>query len=155
MLVRSFNQFRRATLREFVFGILRTFSDFEFSLPLLATLLLLDEESELSIKQIAELLGCSVSTTSRLIDQLVERDLVNRREDEHDRRMKRVAITEGGRTFIATLERRRAEVQLAVMERLSVEELAVVTQAMALLAEASQRRKRDEHPESRSTGERT
>ncbi len=91
----------------------------------MATLLLLDEESELSIKQIAELLGRSVSTTSRLIDQLVERGLVSRREDEQDRRMKRVAITEQGRTLIATLERRRAEIQLVVMEHLSVEEQAV------------------------------
>ena len=71
MLVSSLNQFRRATLREFVFGILRTFSDVEFTLPLMATLLLLDEEGELSITHIAELLGRSVSTTSRLIDQLV------------------------------------------------------------------------------------
>ncbi len=142
-------------MREFIFGILRSFGDFEFSLPLMATLLLLDEESELSIKQIAELLGRSVSTTSRLIDQLVERGLVSRREDEQDRRMKRVAITEQGRTLIATLERRRAEIQLVVMEHLSVEEQAVVTQAMALLAEASQRSKHNEHPESRNTGERT
>ncbi len=121
----------------------------------MVTLLLLDEEGELSIKQIAELLGRSVSATSRLIDQLVERGLVSRHEDEQDRRMKRVAITEQGRTFIATLERRRAEVQLVVMEHLSLEEQAVVAQAMALLAEASQRRKHDEHPESRNPGERT
>ncbi len=121
----------------------------------MATLLLLDEEGELSIKQIAELLGRSISATSRLIDQLVERGLVSRREDEQDRRMKRVAITEQGRTFIATLERQRAEVQLVVMEHLSVEEQAVVAQAMALLAKASQRRKHDEHPESTNPGERT
>src|SRR5260370_12127592 len=111
LFIRSLSQFRRATLQEFVSDILRRFSDFEFSMPLMATLLLLEEKSELSIKQIAELLGRSVSTTSRLIDQLVERNLVNRREDEQDRRMKRVAITEEGRTFISTIERRRAEAQ--------------------------------------------
>ena len=31
--------------------------------------------------------------TSRRLDQLVERGMVSRREDEHDRRTKRVAIT--------------------------------------------------------------
>jgi len=68
----------------------------------------------------AELLGCSVSTTNRLVDQLVERDLISRREDEHDRRMKRVANTENGRKLISVLEQRRAEAQIAVMEYLSV-----------------------------------
>src|SRR5437588_10765581 len=145
-IAQNFRRFRRTTLRDFIFNILHTFGDFDFSLPQLATLMLLDEEGGLTIKQIAELLGRSMSVASRLIDQLVERGLVSRREDEQDRRMKRVAITEQGRTFIATLERRRAEVQLVVMEHLSVEEQAVVAQAMALLAEASQRRKHDEHP---------
>lgn len=138
-------------MREFVFNILRTFGDFDFSLPQLATLLLLDEGNEPTIKQVAELLGRSVSTTSRLLDLLVERGLVSRREDEHDRRAKRIAITEQGRTLIATLERQRAETQLAVMEHLSVEERAEVARAMALLAEASMRRYRYEHPESRET----
>ena len=133
-----------------MFGILRTFSDFEFTLPLMATLLLLEEEKELTIKQIAELLGRSVSTTSRLVDQLVERDLISRREDEHDRRMKRVAITENGRKLISTLEQRRADAQIAVMEFLSANERAEVARGMALLAEASLRRSHYEHSESRT-----
>ncbi len=145
-------QFRRATVREFVFNILRTFGDFDFSLPQMATLLLLDEEGEFTIKQVAEILGRSVSATSRLLDHLVERGLVSRREDERDRRVKRVAITEDGRTLIATLERRRAESQLAVMEYLSAEEQADIVRAMALLAEAGTRRSRHEHPKPRTTG---
>ena len=116
----------------------------------MATLLLLEEEKELTIKQIAELLGRSVSTTSRLVDQLVERDLISRREDEHDRRMKRVAITENGRKLISTLEQRRADAQIAVMEFLSANERAEVARGMALLAEASLRRSHYEHSESRT-----
>jgi DNA-binding MarR family transcriptional regulator len=147
-LVRSISQFRRAIVREFVFNILHTFGDFDFSLPQLGTLLLLDEEGELTIKQVTEILGRSVSATSRLLDQLVERGMISRREDERDRRAKRVAITESGRKLIATLEQRRAEVQIVVMEYLSAEERADVTRAMALLAEAGKRRRHDEHPES-------
>src|SRR5437899_11123668 len=101
-LARSINQFRRSIVREFVFNILRTFVNFDFSLPQLATLLLLDEEGELTIKQVTEILGRSVSATSRLLDQLVERGMVSRREDERDRRAKRIAITEKGRMLIAT-----------------------------------------------------
>lgn len=139
-------------MREFIFNILHTFGNFDFSLPQLGTLLLLDGEGELTIKQMSEVLGRSISATSRLLDQLVERGLVSRREDKHDRRAKRVAITDSGRILIATLERQRADAQIAVMEHLSIEEQAIVTRAMALLAEAGERRRQHEHPES-GTGE--
>jgi len=147
VLARSISQFRRSVVREFVFSVLSTFGDIDLSLPQVATLLLLDEEGELTIKQVTDILGRSVSATSRLLDQLVERGMVSRREDERDRRVKRVAITEKGRTLIATLEQRRADVQIAVMEYYSAEEQATITRAMALLAEAGQRRRQHEHPE--------
>ena len=100
------------------------------------------EEGEPTIKQVAEQLGRSVSATGRLLGHLVQRGLVSRREDERDRRLKRVAITEPGRQFMATLEQRRADAQLAVMEYLSAEEQAAVMRAMTLLAAAG-RRSRD------------
>ena len=141
LLVRSISQFRRAIFRDFVVGIMHTFEDFDFSLPQLAVLLLLGEEGELTIKRVAELLGRSISATSRLLDQLVVRGTISRREDERDRRAKRVAITEQGRALIMTLEQQRADVQIAVMEYLSAEEQAEVTRAMVLLAEAGKRRR--------------
>jgi DNA-binding MarR family transcriptional regulator len=147
-VARSISELRRALVREFVFDVLRIFGDFDFSLPHLATMLLLDEEGELTIKQVAELMGRSVSTASRLLDHLVERGMVSRREDERDRRVKRVAITERGRALITTLEQRRADAQIHVMEYLSAEEQADVTQAMVLLAEAGKRRRHYEHSES-------
>src|SRR5690348_1470811 len=147
-LARNMGQFRRAIVREFVFNILSTFVEFDYSLPQLATLLLLDVEGELTIKQLTEFLGRSISATSRLLDQLVERGMVSRREDEHDRRSKRIAITEQGRKLIATLEQRRADAQIAVMEYYSAEEQAEINRAMTLLAEAGQRRRRYDHPQS-------
>jgi DNA-binding MarR family transcriptional regulator len=150
-LAYSISQFRRAIVREFVFNILRTFVDFDYSLSQLATLLLLDEEGELTIKQVTEILGRSVSATSRLLDQLVERGMVSRREDELDRRSKRIAITEKGRTLIVTLEQRRADAQISVMEYFTAEEQAEINRAMTLLAEASQRRRRYDHPESNTS----
>jgi DNA-binding MarR family transcriptional regulator len=85
-------------------------------------------------------LGRSVSATGRMLDQLVKRGLVSRRENEGDRRQKLVAITEGGRTLLAAVERRRVDAQLAIMQNLSAEERAEVMRAMTLLAEAGERR---------------
>ena len=119
--------------------MVQAFEDFDYSLPQMATLLFLDEQGELTIKQVAEALGRSVSATSRLLDQLVTRGMIHRREDERDRRAKLVAITEQGRALIATLEQRRAEAQISVMDYLSAEERVTVTRGMVLLAEATQR----------------
>jgi DNA-binding MarR family transcriptional regulator len=75
-----------------------------------------------------------------MLDQLVKRGLVSRRENEGDRRQKLVTITEGGRTLLAAVERRRVDAQLAIMQDLSAEERAEITRAMTLLAEAGERR---------------
>lgn len=101
----------------------------------------------MTIKRLAEVLGRSVSATSRLLDQLVTRGLVNRSEDTQDRRTKRVSLSESGQAFVQTIEQRRVEAQIAVMAYLSPEERAVVEQAMQLLAVAA-RRHTDEHARS-------
>lgn len=53
------------------------------------------------INEIADSLRISVAAAGRNIDQLVGLGLVDRREDENDRRVKRVSLTEEGRTFAA------------------------------------------------------
>jgi DNA-binding MarR family transcriptional regulator len=122
-------------------------SNFDISAIQFATLFLLGGEEELTIKRVAELLGRSVSATSRLLDQLVIRGLVYRNEDARDRRTKLVSLSKDGRAFVQAIEQKRAEAQIAVMAHLSPEERAVVEQAMQLLAVAA-RRQADEHARS-------
>ena len=111
VMARSLNEFRRLNFREFIYSIMHTFEDFDYSLPQVASLLLLDEEGEKTIKQVAEWLGRSVSTTSRLLDHLVVRGMITRREDERDRRMKRVAITAQGRVLMPQILRESAAIK--------------------------------------------
>ena len=139
LLARSLSQFRRAFLRDGMLATIRTLGDSDISLTQLAALLLLQELDEPTIKQVSEVLGRSMSATGRLLDQLVRRGLVSRREDDRDRRVKRVALAEQGRAFIATMERHRAGAQLAVMQHLTPGEQAEVMRAMMLLAEAGRR----------------
>ena len=49
------------------------------------------------INEVADELRLSVAATGRNIDQLVNMGLVDRREDERDRRVKRVSLSEAGR----------------------------------------------------------
>jgi DNA-binding MarR family transcriptional regulator len=55
---------------------------------------------ELTVKDLGERLGLSLPGASRTVDGLLRRGLIVRREDEHDRRMKRVRITDDGRDVV-------------------------------------------------------
>ena len=147
-LADSIGRLRRAMLRDGLLGAVAALGHADLSLTQLAALVLLDDQGEHTIKALAERLGRSVSATSRLVDQLVRRGLVHRREDEQDRRIRWVALADRGRTFIGELDRRRAEAQLAVMAGLSVEEQVDVMRAMRLLGQAAStsRRRSDERP---------
>jgi DNA-binding MarR family transcriptional regulator len=60
-----------------------------------------------SLKDLAEEMSFSLAGASRSIDALHQRGLVERREDEHDRRMKRVRITDEGRELLRGLNEMR------------------------------------------------
>jgi DNA-binding MarR family transcriptional regulator len=55
---------------------------------------------EITLKEAAETVHVSLPAASRMVDDLVRRGFAQRREDEDDRRMKRVCISDGGRTVI-------------------------------------------------------
>jgi DNA-binding MarR family transcriptional regulator len=50
-----------------------------------------------TVKRVAEVLGISVPSASRAVDDLVKRGFATRAEDPEDRRVKRVSLTDSGR----------------------------------------------------------
>lgn len=54
----------------------------------------------LSVNELGEALHLSVAATGRNVDKLVGLGLVDRREDSHDRRIKRVSLTDEGHTVV-------------------------------------------------------
>lgn len=65
------------------------------------------EREEQTVKAIAERLGMSLPGTSRAVDGLVGRGLLDRREDHDDRRCKRVGSTAAGRDALRRVEAAR------------------------------------------------
>ena len=57
--------------------------------------------SELSVKELSERLGMSLPSASRTVEALLQRGWVERREDERDRRVKRIRATAEGRDVVA------------------------------------------------------
>jgi DNA-binding MarR family transcriptional regulator len=83
-------------------------AELDISITQMKTLHGLDEcVDEVSVKDMAERLGLSLPGASRMVDGLLRRGWVERREDPDDRRMKRIGITAEGRKVIERIESAR------------------------------------------------
>jgi len=120
---------RRSNLRTF-----STIAELDLSFTQIKALCRMDESSEeCSVKALAESMGVSLAAMSRAIDGLYERGFVDRREDPVDRRMKRVRLTEAGRSMTSSLaEGRLAGVQ-EFLGSLSDEQAGALARALELI----------------------
>jgi DNA-binding MarR family transcriptional regulator len=64
-------------------------------------------QAEVSVNELAEVIGLSVPATSRTVESLLRRGYIERREDEHDRRVKRVQVNSAGRALVARMNAAR------------------------------------------------
>jgi len=90
----------------------------------------LQTAERLPVSELAASAGVAPPTATRMLDALVREGVVARTPCEDDRRVVRVALTEGGRDAVATAGRQVAERRARVRDQLSPEEQA---QAAALL----------------------
>lgn len=75
------------------------------------SLVVLASRGAQGMASLAEALGVTPPTASRLCDRLLRKGLVRRRTDRNDRRQVRVALTESGRRLVdVVMERRRREI---------------------------------------------
>jgi DNA-binding MarR family transcriptional regulator len=82
--------------------------ELDLSITQMKTLHALDAcVKEVSVKELAERLGMSLPGASRTVDGLLRRGWLERREDEQDRRMKRVRISDAGRATVRRLDTAR------------------------------------------------
>jgi DNA-binding MarR family transcriptional regulator len=94
-----------------------------------------DQPRELTLGEAAELVHVSMPAASRMVDDLVRRGFALRREDEDDRRMKRVCLTEGGRTIIRRLNAARLSGHEQFVKTLTPAERRSLAQALSHLLE--------------------
>jgi DNA-binding MarR family transcriptional regulator len=85
---------------------------------------------EVSVKELSERLGLSLPATSRTVDGLLRRGLLSRHEDTEDRRIKRVRLTEDGRTMVHRIDTARLQGLEAYAATLSDDQRAALTAAL-------------------------
>jgi DNA-binding MarR family transcriptional regulator len=112
--------------------VFRTAATLELSLSQLRALHVLDAaEHDLALHELAERVGLSVAAAGRAIDGLVRLELVTRREDPVDRRVKRIAVSPGGREIILRLVAARREALLKLTASLGDDEREALSRALA------------------------
>ena len=85
----------------------RTIAESDLSLTQLKALYRLSGGEAPTVKDLAEGLGLSLPAASRGVEGLVKRGLVERWEDEQDRRARRVRLSSTGRETLAQLDAAR------------------------------------------------
>jgi DNA-binding MarR family transcriptional regulator len=96
-----------------------------------------DAPRELTLKELAERIQLSLPAASRTIDDLVRRGFVGRHEDEDDRRMKRVSVTDRGRYVIRKLNAARLNGLEQFAQTLTDDERRALAQALEALMRRS------------------
>lgn len=124
----------RALWRELVVGFASQLGDLRLGFTQLAALYVLADGSTTTVGELADSLGRSPSATSRLVEGLARRRLVERREDPEDRRQRSVALTQRGQAILRAVDRARADQFLTVVRPMPTPERALVAMGVATLA---------------------
>jgi DNA-binding MarR family transcriptional regulator len=124
----------RALWRELVIGFAVQLGELRLGFTQLAALYVLADGEAATVAELADALGRSPSATSRLVDGLVRRSLVERRIDGDDRRRRGVVLARRGKLLVAVADRARAAQFLSIVRPLTPAERAVVAMGVAALA---------------------
>lgn len=121
------------SVMQFIRIQMRGHRDLGISVPQFRVLTFLERRPGGSLSDAAEWVGLSLPAMSRLIEGLVERQLLTREDSADDRRRVSLRITDSGREVVRTA-REGALAQLAeVLSALSARERAQIIEAMEVL----------------------
>ncbi|MFZ2056111.1 MAG: MarR family transcriptional regulator, partial [Acidimicrobiales bacterium] len=109
----------------------------EVTLTQYRTLVVLASRGPQNLAGLAEAVGVTPATATRMCDRLVRKDLIRRRTERDDRRQLRVALTVKGRSLVDAVTGRRRQEIARIMNEIPVEQQAVVVQALGRLASAA------------------
>lgn len=109
-------------------------AEFDLTLTQLRMMFVLQHAGEdLAVNALAENVALSVAATGRAVDALVRMGLLSRREDDIDRRIKRIALTRSGHQAIAKISLARSRAVEAFVRKLDASERAELAAAVETL----------------------
>lgn len=109
----------------------------DVTLPQYRAAVVLRARGPLSMSALAEELGCSAPTATRLCDRLVRRGLVARRHGEADRREVEVFISARGTSLVAEVTKRRITEITRILAAVPPAERQAMVRALRAFAAAA------------------
>ncbi len=109
----------------------------EVTLTQYRTLVVLASRGPQNLVGLAEAVGVTPATATRMCDRLVKKKLIVRQSEQDDRRQVRLALTNKGLKLVgAVTNRRRREIE-AILSTIAPEEQSVLVQALSQFAAAA------------------
>jgi DNA-binding MarR family transcriptional regulator len=124
----------RAIWRDLVIGFAAQLGELNLGFTQLAALYALADSGTMTVADLADTLGRSPSAVSRLVDGLVQRQLIERNQDAEDRRVRTLTLTGRGQALLGLVDRARAQEFLSIVRPLPTAERAVVAMGVAALS---------------------
>ena len=106
----------------------------DLTMTQLRVLFVLGASGALSAHDLADALGVGPTTLTGIVDRLQARGLVKRIPDGHDRRVRRVDLTDAGRTLLGEVDEVRRACQRRMFTRLDDDVLSGMATAVEALA---------------------
>jgi DNA-binding MarR family transcriptional regulator len=108
------------------------------TMPQFRVLLVLALRGGNASHDLAASMGVSLATITGIVDRLSAQDLVTRREDQRDRRVRRVELTPAGQELIDGIVAAGANNQRRLLARLDPDQLATVERALGIMITAAE-----------------
>jgi DNA-binding MarR family transcriptional regulator len=124
----------RAIWRDLVIGFAAQLGELNLGFTQLAALYALADSGTMTVADLADTLGRSQSAASRLVDGLVQRQLIERNQDAEDRRLRTLTLTGRGQALLGIVDRARAQEFLSIVRPLPTAERALVAMGVAALS---------------------
>jgi DNA-binding MarR family transcriptional regulator len=127
-------RFLMSTMKTAQREVFRVVEDLELSMSQLKILHILDgADHELTPSELAQFVGLSPAATGRAVDALVRADMVGRRDDDADRRVKRLTLSPKGETAVGRIHEARIEILSNVLSTLDADQRDALAAALAPL----------------------
>lgn len=105
----------------------------DLTIPQFRTLRFIQRNPDASLSDLADHLGLTLPSTSKLVDGLVKQELISRQESTTDRRRLTLVLTQNGESIVNSARASTQANLVKILGCLSNDELKTVHQAMELL----------------------
>ena len=117
----------------FIRAEMRSHRGHDLSVPQFRTLTFVSRNPEVSLSHLAQHLGLTLPSTSKLVDGLANQKVITRRESKEDRRRLTLCLTKGGEEILRMAREATQNYLKDVLGGLSADELSTIIRAMNLL----------------------